>query len=88
MAYVIPGPLPRGALDWDITNRDHPRVFEATREEKISNGRVDYGFRVGGVIRFYLEAKSFREGVEQLCSGFVEVLCVGSISQFRDKSAR
>lgn len=58
------------ALGWDVTNRDHARIHEVTREENISKGRVDYGFRIDGVIKFYLEAKSFKEGVDD--ESFVE----------------
>ncbi len=51
-------------LGWDVINKAHPIIHEVTREEKISRGRVDYGFRINGIIKFYLEAKSFKEGVD------------------------
>ena len=47
------------AFGWDVRNRDHPSPLEVTREEKVSKGRVDYGFRIDGIVKFYLEAKSF-----------------------------
>lgn len=51
------------ALGWDMRNLSHPIAHEVTYEEKVSKGRADYGFRVDGIIRFYLEAKSMKEGV-------------------------
>lgn len=50
------------AMGWDIANRHH--IDEVTREETISRKRVDYGFRINGIPKFYLEAKSFKEGVD------------------------
>lgn len=44
------------ALDWDIEN-----LNEVSVEETISKKRVDYGFRVDGIPKFFLEAKSLRE---------------------------
>lgn len=50
------------ALGWDIENRSlHDEV---TEEEKISKGRVDYGFRLNGIPKFYLEAKGLRENLD------------------------
>jgi methylase of polypeptide subunit release factors len=43
------------ALGWK-TDTD-----EVTAEETISKGRVDYGFYIDGIPKFYLEAKSLRE---------------------------
>lgn len=34
---------------------------EVTAEEKISKKRVDYGFRISGISKFFLEAKSLKE---------------------------
>ena len=44
------------ALDWDIEN-----LNEVSVEETISKKRVDYGFRVDGIPKFFLEAKALRE---------------------------
>lgn len=43
-----------------MTNSD-----EVAAEEKSSNGRVDYAFKIGGVSKFYLEAKPLREDLNQ-----------------------
>src|SRR5208283_3323931 len=37
---------------------------EVTAEEKISKKRVDYGFRINGIPKFFLEAKSFKEDLD------------------------
>jgi len=47
------------ALGWNT--RDSREV---TAEEKVSKKRVDYGFRINGIPKFYLEAKSFREDLD------------------------
>ncbi|MBI2918521.1 MAG: N-6 DNA methylase [Chloroflexi bacterium] len=44
------------ALGWNVFSAD-----EVAREEKASGGRVDYAFKVGGVSRFYVEAKPLRD---------------------------
>src|SRR3972149_9016284 len=44
------------ALGWDVENS-----VEVTAEEKVSKKRVDYGFRINGIPKFFLEAKSFKE---------------------------
>jgi predicted type IV restriction endonuclease len=44
------------ALGWDFTDTD-----EVAPEDNTSNGRVDYAFKLHGVSQFYLEAKSFKE---------------------------
>ncbi len=44
------------ALGWDIEN-----INEVSVEETISKKRVDYGFRIDGIPKFFLEAKSLRE---------------------------
>src|SRR5665647_2121427 len=38
---------------------------EVTAEEKISKRRVDYGFRINGIPKFFLEAKSFKEDLDE-----------------------
>ncbi|MEO0115783.1 MAG: DNA methyltransferase [candidate division WOR-3 bacterium] len=45
-------PLLKDVLGWDVTNRD-----EVSPEEKISRGRVDYGLKVEGKIKVFVEAK-------------------------------
>jgi len=54
--YILP--LFR-ALGWDVENRK-----EVTAEKKVSGGRVDYAFRIEGIPRFFLEAKSFKENLD------------------------
>ena len=44
------------ALGWDVSNSD-----EVKAEENVSKKRVDYAFRINGVNKFFLEAKSLRE---------------------------
>ncbi len=43
------------ALGWNVDDTN-----EVTLEEKASNGRVDYAFKLNGVSQFYLEAKSLK----------------------------
>jgi predicted type IV restriction endonuclease len=50
------------ALGWDVYN-DHSNTL--TAEEKASRGRVDYGFRINDIPKFFLEAKSFKAGVDK-----------------------
>ncbi len=47
-------------LGWDIENSN-----EVTAEEKISKKRVDYSFRINGIPKFFLEAKSLREQLDK-----------------------
>ena len=47
------------ALGWDVENSS-----EVTAEEKVSKKRVDYGFRINGIPKFFLEAKSFKEDLD------------------------
>jgi type I restriction-modification system DNA methylase subunit len=56
------------ALGWDVENRSRPN--EVTAEETISKKRVDYGFRINGIPKFFLEAKSLREDVDK--RGFID----------------
>ncbi|MGC9310921.1 MAG: Eco57I restriction-modification methylase domain-containing protein [Candidatus Aenigmatarchaeota archaeon] len=53
------------ALGWSISDGD-----EVTVEETISKKRVDYGFRIGGVPKFFLEAKSLKESLDKV--GYIE----------------
>ncbi|MFC1507198.1 Eco57I restriction-modification methylase domain-containing protein [Thermoproteota archaeon] len=48
------------ALGWDIENSN-----EVTAEENISKKRVDYSFRLNGIPKFFLEAKSLKENLEK-----------------------
>lgn len=48
------------ALNWDTENS---RVVSA--EETISKKRVDFGFRIGGIPKFFLEAKAIKEGLTE-----------------------
>ncbi|MGH9992138.1 MAG: type I restriction endonuclease, partial [Nitrososphaera sp.] len=50
------------ALGWDIENRN--RLDEVTFEDKISRGRVDYLFKINGVQKFVLEAKSLKSNID------------------------
>ncbi len=50
-------------LGWDMRNTETDN--EVTREEKVSKGWVDYGFKINGVTKFYLEAKSFKEDLNK-----------------------
>jgi hypothetical protein len=43
------------ALGWDFDDVD-----EVTPEESASGGRVDYAFKLNGVAKFYVEAKSLK----------------------------
>jgi type I restriction-modification system DNA methylase subunit len=45
-------PLLKDVLGWDVTNRD-----EVSPEEKISHDRVDYGLKIEGKTRIFVEAK-------------------------------
>ncbi|MCW4000991.1 MAG: N-6 DNA methylase [Candidatus Bathyarchaeota archaeon] len=47
------------ALGWETSDST-----EVSAEEKISKMRVDYGFRINGIPKFFLEAKSFREDLD------------------------
>jgi len=50
-------PLFERVLGWNFEE-------DVTAEEKISKGWVDYGFRINGVPRFFLEAKALREDLD------------------------
>ncbi len=49
------------ALGWKVEDGE-----EVTAEEKISRKRVDYGFRIDGIPKFFLEAKSLKEDLENI----------------------
>ncbi|MGB9771375.1 MAG: Eco57I restriction-modification methylase domain-containing protein [Candidatus Kapaibacteriota bacterium] len=48
------------ALGWDTEDSN-----EVSAEEKISKKRVDYGFKLNGIPKFFLEAKSLRENLDK-----------------------
>ena len=48
------------ALGWNTSNRGK-RNDSISAEETISKKRVDYGFRINGIPKFFLEAKSLKE---------------------------
>ena len=48
------------ALGWNVYNRGK-RNDSISAEETISKRRVDYGFRINGIPKFFLEAKSLKE---------------------------
>ena len=47
------------ALGWNVENST-----EVTAEENVSKKRVDYGFRIDGIPKFFLEAKSLKEDLD------------------------
>jgi len=48
------------ALGWNVYNRGK-KNDSISAEETVSKKRVDYGFRINGIPKFFLEAKSLRE---------------------------
>jgi len=50
------------ALGWDVYN-EHGNTL--TAEEKASKGFVDYAFRINDIPKFFVEAKSFKAGVDK-----------------------
>ncbi len=48
------------ALGWNVYNREG-KNNSVSAEEAIGGKRVDYGFRINGMPKFFLEAKSLRE---------------------------
>lgn len=46
-------------LGWDTEDSN-----EVSKEENISGKRVDYGFRIGGIPKFFLEAKGLDEDLD------------------------
>ena len=48
------------ALGWNVDNRGKSND-SVSAEESISKKRVDYGFRISGIPKFFLEAKSLKE---------------------------
>ena len=58
------------ALGWNVYNRAK-RNDSISAEETISKKRVDYGFRINGIPKFFLEAKSLKEDNIQTSSKYV-----------------
>lgn len=52
------------SLGWDVRNRTHKD--EVTREEAVSKKRVDYGFRINGIPKFFLEAKALSADLDEV----------------------
>jgi len=50
------------ALGWDIHNAKADEVIE---EENVSNKSVDYAFKLDGITKFHLEAKTFRINLDE-----------------------
>lgn len=48
-------PLLKDVLGWNVRNHD-----EVSPEERISRGRVDYGLKVGGIIKVLVEVKPIK----------------------------
>jgi type I restriction-modification system DNA methylase subunit len=48
------------ALGWNVEDSS-----EVSAEEKISKKRVDYGFRINGIPKFFLETKSLSEDLDK-----------------------
>lgn len=51
------------ALGWDMHTTE--REDEVIKEERISNGRVDYAFRINGMLKFFLEAKGMKSTADE-----------------------
>lgn len=47
------------ALGWKVNDS-----FEVSKEEKVSKGFVDYGFKINGIPKFFLEAKELNEDLD------------------------
>lgn len=51
------------ALGWNVYNKPD-RGDSVSAEERISKKRVDYGFRINGVPKFFLEAKALKADLD------------------------
>lgn len=51
-------PLLKDVLGWDVNDRN-----EVSPEESVSRGRVDYGLKIDGRIKVYVEAKTPKDGL-------------------------
>ncbi|MBW1823432.1 MAG: hypothetical protein JRI87_02555, partial [Deltaproteobacteria bacterium] len=45
-------PLLKDVLGWDVNDHD-----EVSPEERVSRGRVDYGLKIDGKLKVFIEAK-------------------------------
>jgi len=59
------------ALGWNVYNRGK-KNDSISAEETISKKRVDYGFRINGIPKFFLEAKSLKEDFIQNNPNYVK----------------
>jgi type I restriction-modification system DNA methylase subunit len=48
------------ALGWDVEN-----IEEVSNEDRVSKGRVDYAFRLGGIPKLFVEAKALNKGLDE-----------------------
>jgi len=53
-------PLLEDVLGWNVRNHD-----EVSPEEKISRGRVDYGLKIGGMIKVFIEVKPIKADLDK-----------------------
>jgi len=52
------------ALGWNVYNKRN-KSDSVSAEEKISKKRVDYGFRINGIPKFFLEAKPLKADLDK-----------------------
>ena len=53
-------PLLEDVLGWDVRNHD-----EVSPEERVSKGRVDYGLKVDGITKVFIEAKPIKADLDK-----------------------
>src|SRR3989344_7241336 len=53
------------ALGWNVYNKLNV-TDRISAEERISKKRVDYGFRINEIPKFFLEAKSLKEDLDNI----------------------
>ncbi len=53
-------PFLKDVLGWDVSSRD-----EVSPEERVTKGKVDYGLKIDGKIKVFIEAKPFREPLDK-----------------------
>ena len=53
-------PFLKDVLGWDVANRN-----EVSPEERVTKGKVDYGLKIDGRIKVFIEAKPFREPLDK-----------------------
>jgi len=53
-------PLLQDVLGWDVRDND-----EVSPEERVSKGRVDYGLKIEGVTKIFIEAKPIRADLDK-----------------------